>query len=275
MKPRRFDYVRPDLADEAVATLAEYGDAASVLAGGQSLMAMLNLRLAEPAVLVDIASLKELDYIRIADGKVEVGAAVTQNRLKDWPELAGKLPLLAAALPFVGHFQTRNKGTVCGSVAHADPSSEIPLVLATLGGEVVLRSHRGVRVLAAADFQRGTLTTAREPDELVLAVRFPVQPAARVAFREVARRHGDFAIIAVAACVDDHDTVRIGVGGVADRPATRRAAIDRAAEAKDIFEALAFELKGYDDLHASARLRRDLLRRIGPVVVEEALRCAA
>ncbi len=275
MKPRRFDYVRPDSADEAVAVLAEYGEDASVLAGGQSLMAMLNLRLAEPAVLIDIASLKELDYIRVGDGKVEVGAAVTQNRLKDWPELAGKLPLLAAALPFVGHFQTRNKGTVCGSIAHADPSSEIPLVLATLGGEVVLRSHRGARVLAAADFQRGTLTTAREPDELIMAVRFPAQPTSRVAFREVARRHGDFAIIAVAACVEDGDTVRIGIGGVADRPAARRATIDRAAQAKDIFESLAFELKGYDDLHASARLRRDLLRRIGPVVVEEALRCAA
>jgi 2-furoyl-CoA dehydrogenase FAD binding subunit len=275
MKPRRFDYVRPDSADEAVAVLAEYGDAASVLAGGQSLMAMLNLRLAEPAVLIDIASLKELDYIRVAGNMIEVGAAVTQNRLKDWPELAGKLPLLAAALPFVGHFQTRNKGTVCGSIAHADPSSEIPLVLATLGGEVVLRSHRGARVLAAADFQRGTLTTAREPDELIMAVRFPAQPTSRVAFREVARRHGDFAIIAVAACVEDGDTVRIGIGGVADRPAARRATIDRAAQAKDIFESLAFELKGYDDLHASARLRRDLLRRIGPVVVEEALRCAA
>jgi 2-furoyl-CoA dehydrogenase FAD binding subunit len=275
MKPRRFDYVRPDSADEAVAVLAEYGEDASVLAGGQSLMAMLNLRLAEPAVLVDIASLKELDYIRVAGTMIEVGAAVTQNRLKDWPELAGKLPLLAAALPFVGHFQTRNKGTVCGSIAHADPSSEIPLVLATLGGEVVLRSHRGARVLSAADFQRGTLTTAREPDELIMAVRFPVQPTARVAFREVARRHGDFAIIAVAACVEDGDTVRIGIGGIADRPAARRATIDGAAAAKDIFESLAFELKGYDDLHASARLRRDLLRRIGPVVVEEALRCAA
>jgi 2-furoyl-CoA dehydrogenase FAD binding subunit len=275
MKPRRFDYVRPDSAEEAVAVLAEYGDAASVLAGGQSLMAMLNLRLAEPAVLIDIASLKELDYVRVAGNMIEVGAAVTQNRLKDWPELAGKLPLLAAALPFVGHFQTRNKGTVCGSIAHADPSSEIPLVLATLGGEVVLRSHRRARVVAAAHFQRGTLTTAREPDELIVAVRFPVQPTARVAFREVARRHGDFAIIAVAACVEDGDTVRIGIGGVADRPAARRATIDSMAAAKDIFESLAWELKGYDDLHASARLRRDLLRRIGPVVVEEALRCAA
>jgi 2-furoyl-CoA dehydrogenase FAD binding subunit len=132
-----------------------------------------------------------------------------------------------------------------------------------------------VRVLAAADFQRGTLTTAREPDELVMAVRFPAQPTARVAFREVARRHGDFAIIAVAACVEDGNTVRIGIGGIADRPAAQRATIDSAAAAKDIFETLAFELKGYDDLHASARLRRDLLRRIGPVVVEEALRCAA
>jgi len=275
MKPRRFDYVRPDSADEAVAVLAEYGDAASVLAGGQSLMAMLNLRIAEPAVLVDIARLKELDYIRTDGDAVEVGAAVTQNRLKDWPELAARLPLLAAALPFVGHFQTRNKGTVCGSIAHADPSSEIPLLLATLGGEVALRSHRGTRVLAAADFQRGMLTTAREPDELVAAVRFPVQATTRFAFREVVRRHGDFAIIAVAACVEGADTVRIGIGGMADRPAVRRIAIDGAAAARDCFDAFAWELEGYDDIHASARLRRDLLRRVGPVVMEEALRCAA
>jgi 2-furoyl-CoA dehydrogenase FAD binding subunit len=274
MKPRRFDYVRPDSVDEAVAVLAEHGDAASVLAGGQSLVAMLNLRVAEPAVLVDIARLKELDYIHVAGDKVEVGAAVTQNRLKDWPELTEKLPLLAAALPFVGHFQTRNKGTVCGSIAHADPSSEIPLSLATLGGEVVLRSQRGTRVLAAQEFQRGMLTTAREPDELIAAARFPVQSTRQVAFREVTRRHGDFAIIAVAACIEDAHTLRIGIGGVADRPAVRRAAIDSAA-AQDMFESLAWELEGYDDLHASARLRRDLLRRIGPVVVEEALRCAA
>ncbi len=275
MKPRRFDYVRPDSADEALALLAEHGDAASVLAGGQSLMAMLNLRLAEPAVLIDISRLTELDYIRLADGKVEIGAAVTQNRLKDWPDLADKLPLLAAALPFVGHFQTRNKGTVCGSIAHADPSSEIPLVLATLAGEVVLRSQQGTRVLAASDFQRGMLTTARAPDELIVAVRFPVQSTRGVAFREVARRHGDFAIIAVAACVEDRNAVRIGIGGVADRPAVRSAKLDSAADARDMFESLALELGGYDDLHASALLRRDLLRRLGPIVVQEALQCAA
>jgi 2-furoyl-CoA dehydrogenase FAD binding subunit len=274
MKPRRFDYVRPDSAHEAVAVLAEYGDAASVLAGGQSLMAMLNLRVAEPAMLIDIARLDELEYIRVADDKVEIGAAVTQNQLMDWAELAGKLPLLATALPFVGHFQTRNKGTVCGSIAHADPSSEIPLVLATLGGEVLLRSHRGTRVLAAGEFQRGMLTTARAADELIVAVRLPIQSTRRVAFREVARRHGDFAIIAVAAYADDRHTLRIGIGGVADRPAVRHSRLDGAADAKDMFEALASELEGYDDLHASARLRRDLLRRVGPLVVEEALRCA-
>ena len=201
MKPRPFDYVRPDTVDEAIEVLAEHGDDARVLAGGQTLLAMLNLRVVEPAVLVDITRIPELDVIREVDGKIEVGAAVTQNRLLAWPALAQKLPLLAAALPFVGHFQTRNKGTVCGSVAHADPTSEIPLSLALLEGEVVLRSRQGTRVLAADDFQQGMLATARAPDELIAAVRFPVVTGG-VAFREVARRHGDFAIVGVAALAE-------------------------------------------------------------------------
>jgi 2-furoyl-CoA dehydrogenase FAD binding subunit len=278
MKPRRFDYARPDTVAEALALLAQHGEDAKVIAGGQSLMAMLNLRLLEPALLIDIARLAELDFIKVTGDKVEVGAAVTQNRLKDWPELAAKLPLLARALPFVGHFQTRNRGTVCGSIAHADPSSEIPLSLATLGGEVVLRSRRGTRTLVAADFQRGMLQTAREPDELITAVRFPVHAGARVAFREIARRHGDFAMIAVAAWVQGGargGTVKVGIGGVADRPAVRSLSLDGVDAAKAAFEALAWELEGYDDIHATARLRRDLLRRVGPAVVEEALQCAA
>ena len=147
---------------------------------------------------------------------------MTQNKLLNWPELAAKLPLLAAALPNVGHFQTRNKGTVCGSIAHADPSSEIPLSLAMLDGEVVLRSTRGTRVLAAADFQIDMLTTACEPDELIVAVRFPVARSRGAAFREVARRHGDFAIIAVAAMMDGRATCRLGVGGMAGKPQVRR-----------------------------------------------------
>ncbi len=213
MKPRPFDYVRPETIEEAVAVLAEHGEEARVLAGGQTLLAMLNLRLVEPAMLVDITRIAELDVIREIDGKVEVGAAVTQNRLMAWPALSEKLPLLAAALPFVGHFQTRNKGTVCGSIAHADPTSELPLSLALLQGEVVLASSKGVRTLFASEFQEGMLTTARAPDELITAVRFPVMPGA-VAFREVARRHGDFAIVAVGALVEAAGAIRVGVAGL-------------------------------------------------------------
>ena len=276
MKPRPFDYVRPDTIDEAIEILAEHGDDARVLAGGQTLLAMLNLRLVAPEVVVDITRIAELDAIREVDGRIEVGAAVTQNRLLDWPQLAQKLPLLAAALPFVGHFQTRNKGTVCGSVAHADPASEIPLALAVLDGEVVLCSTRGTRVLPAGEFQQGMLATARAPDELITAVRFPVATGSRgVAFREVARRHGDFAIVAVAAAVESAGSIRIGVGGMTGCPAVRRIKRDGNGAAKDAIERIAWELEGYDDIHASARMRRDLLRRIGPVVVEGAIRCAA
>src|SRR6202042_771892 len=191
MKPRPFDYVRPDTVEEALALLAEYGDDARILAGGQSLVPMLNLRLVDASVIIDISRIAELDAISDLGRNVEIGAAVTQNKLMAWPRLSEKLPLLAAALPFVGHFQTRNKGTVCGSIAHADPSAELPLALAVLDGEVVLRSQRGRRVLRAGEFHKGMLTTARAPDELVTAVRFPVIAGQGASFREVARRHGD------------------------------------------------------------------------------------
>lgn len=276
MKPRSFDYVRPESVDEAVAVLAEYGEDARVMAGGQSLMAMLNLRLAEPKVIVDIGGHKDLKTIRLAGGMLEVGASVTQNELMNWTHLSKQSPLLAKALPWVGHFQTRNRGTVCGSIAHADPSSEIPLSLATLGGEVVLKSKRGERVLSADEFQTGLLSTAREPDEMIVAARFPIGASFnRAAFREVARRHGDFAILSLAAIAENDKTIRLGIGGLADRPVATRIAIEGQSSVKDALEALAWELEGTDDIHATARYRRDLLRRLGPVVIEEALKCAA
>jgi 2-furoyl-CoA dehydrogenase FAD binding subunit len=279
MKPRPFDYIRPDTVEEAIALLAEYGEDARVLAGGQSLVPMLNLRLIEVDALIDISQIAALDVISDRDDKIEIGAAVTQNKLLAWPALAEKLPLVAAALPHVGHFQTRNKGTVCGSIAHADPSSELPLALALLGGEIVLKSQRGTRVLAAKDFHKDMLTTARAGDELITAVRFTAAngrgSGRGVAFREVARRHGDFAIIAVAAVAEDKH-VRLGVGGMAGRPLVRRIAMDKAAEAiANTIAAWADELEGYEDLHASAAMRRDLLRNLAPRVVEEAIRCAA
>jgi 2-furoyl-CoA dehydrogenase FAD binding subunit len=276
MKPRPFDYIRPDTVEEALAPLAEYGDGARILAGGQSLVPMLNLRIVEAEALIDISRIGALDAIRDAGKTIEIGAAVTQNKLLAWPQLAEKLPLVAAALPHVGHFQTRNKGTVCGSIAHADPSSELPLALALLGGEIVLKSQRGERVLAAEDFQKDMLTTARAADELITAVRLPAANGngigRGVAFREVARRHGDFAIVAVAAVAENKNAVRLGVGGMAGKPIVRRIAADGA---EDAVREWADALEGYEDLHASAAMRRDLFRNLAPLVIEEAIRCAA
>jgi len=271
MKPRPFDYLRPDTTEEAVALLAEYGDGARILAGGQSLVPMLNLRIVEAEALIDISRIAALDAIDNRGQTIEIGAAVTQNKLLAWPQLGQKLPLVAAALPHVGHFQTRNKGTVCGSIAHADPSSELPLALALVGGEIVLKSQRGERKLAAKDFQKDMLTTARAGDELITAVRFPAANGngigRGVGFREVARRHGDFAIVAVAAVAENKNAVRLGVGGLAGTPMVRRIAVNGAEEA---LREWAGELEAYEDLHASAAMRRDLFRNLAPLAIEEA-----
>jgi 2-furoyl-CoA dehydrogenase FAD binding subunit len=201
--------------------------------------------------------------------RVEVGATVTQNRLLAWPELSTKAPLLAQMLPWVGHFQTRNRGTVCGSIAHADPSSEIPLALAMLDGEVELRSKRGTRTLKASDFQLGMLTTARAPDELIVAVRFAAKTA-RSAFREIARRHGDFAIVSVAALASGPNRIRIGIGGADAKPFVRDVEARRDKLVETVAE-LVWQLDPYEDMHASPRLRRDLVRNIAPDVMAEAL----
>jgi 2-furoyl-CoA dehydrogenase FAD binding subunit len=273
MKPKEFDYVLAESTEEAVAELATSGEDAKILAGGQTLGAMMNLRLVEVEVLIDIARIGALDYIRAVNGSVEVGAAATQASLLNWPELSGRLPLLNVAMPHIGHYQTRNRGTVCGSLAHSDPSSELPLCLATLGGEVVLRSARGERVLKAGDFQRGVLSTARAPNEMIAAARFPTsRPGEGFAFREVARRRGDFAIVAVAAMVDS-TRIRLGVGGVADRPTVAEWDLLDGSALDDALNAFAWELGGYDDIHATAKYRRRLVRTLGRQAIEEARTC--
>jgi len=158
MKPRAFTYLRPASLDEAARALARMGDDARILAGGLSLVAMMNFRLVESKALIDISDLEASAYIREAGGDLEIGASTTQERLLNWPQLAERLPLLGAAMPHVGHYQTRSRGTVCGSIAHSDPSSELPLCLAALGGSVVLKSTSGTRTLAASEFQVGMLT---------------------------------------------------------------------------------------------------------------------
>ncbi len=270
MKPCAFDYARADAADEAVELLARSGEDARVLAGGQSLVAMLNLRLAQPRVLVDISRSRDLDYVRVADGHLAVGAAATQASVEWRATLAAEVPLLAQAFPHISHFQVRNRGTVCGSIAHADPSAELPLCLATLGGEVALRSRRERRVLAAEEFFHGMLMTARRADELVEEVRFPLRhEGAGYAFSEFAVRHGDFALVACAAVVAA-DEIRLGVGGVADRPRVARWPRLAGTALESAINDFAWELDARDDTHASAAYRRHLVRRLGARVIEEA-----
>jgi len=268
VKPQAFDYVRAETADEAVQQLCELGPDARILAGGQSLLAVLNMRLATPTALIDISRIDELNYVRAGNGMLAIGAAATQASVEWRPGLAQEVPLLTQVFPFIAHLQVRNRGTVCGSVAHADPSAELPLALLVLGGEVVLRSASKRRTLAAADFFRGMLETARAPDELVEEVRFPLTAnGERTAFTEFSVRRGDFAIVSVAA-IADAGGLRVAVGGVADRP--RLAQLPAGLCGADLDTALndfSWELEAQDDVHASAKFRRHLVRRLGAQLV--------
>ncbi|MEQ3624407.1 MAG: FAD binding domain-containing protein [Celeribacter sp.] len=279
MKPAPFDYVAARDMAEALSALHEGGDSARVIAGGQSLVPMLNMRLATPATLVDISRIDELRRIEAAKGAVTIGAAVRQAELGAWPDLAEKLPLIHAALPWVGHVQTRSRGTVCGSVAHADPSAELPLCLLVLGGTVILRRHRRTREVPAREFFLGMMSTDVAPGEMIAALRLPQpEPGTGHAFVEVARRHGDFAIVACAAVARPDGAVTLGVGGVADTPRLLEIPADAArdaAECDDRLNEFAWSLGARDDLHATARYRRELVRRLGRKTIEEALSCRA
>jgi 2-furoyl-CoA dehydrogenase FAD binding subunit len=271
MKPAPFDYVRAETLAEAHDVLAaERGDAA-VLAGGQSLVPLLSMRMARPKVLLDIMHLDTLAGIHLDDDAIRVGAGVRQAGLLARPELAKRQPLLAQALPWIGHWQTRARGTVCGSIALADPSAELPLCLLVLGGKVTLSSKQGRRSMKAEDFFTGLMSTARNDDELIESVSFPcARPGEGYVFREFARRHGDFAIVACAA-VATEKRVRLAVGGVADRPVV----CDFDDSSDEALAAFASRLDARDDLHATAAYRRDLVRRLGRATIEEAQACRA
>jgi len=275
MKPAPFDYVRAATLAEAHAVLAAEGADARVIAGGQTLLPMLAMRLARPRVLVDVMGLRELGRIEEEDGVIRVGAAVRQAELLAWPQLAARQPMLAAALPWVGHAQTRNRGTVCGSIAHADPSAELPLVLVALEGSVTLSTRWRRRSVAAAQFFQGLMSTARRDDELIAAVSFPTaRPGHGYAFCEFGRRHGDFAIVACAAVVTRSST-RLAVGGVADRPLARDWVGLSDDNLDDALNEFAYDLEARGDMHATARFRRDLVRRLGRETIREARRCLA
>ena len=272
MKPAPFDYLRAENPAEALETLHQTGGDARILAGGQSLLPMLNMRLARPGVLIDIMHISEWQRIEDTGQTLRIGAAVRQITLERHPNL--RQPLLKAAIAWVGHTQTRSRGTICGSIAHADPSAELPLVLTALNGTIHLRSRRRRRDVPAVAFFTGMMATARTDDELIEAISIPTaRPGTGYAFREIARRHGDFAIVGCAA-VADATTVRLAVAGVADRPTAIDLPTDPATW-DDALDTFARDLEARDDLHATARYRRELVRQIGRSVMQEAMQCRA
>jgi carbon-monoxide dehydrogenase medium subunit len=277
MKAAPFAYARPGTVEDAVAELTR--DGAKVLAGGQSLVPVLAMRLGRPSTLVDINAIPELTSMGRTNGSLRIGAMVRQRQVQ-YEEVSKEVPLLRLALPWVGHREIRSRGTVCGSIAHADPSAELPAVAACLNATMTLRSTRGTRDVPAAEFFTGALSTVVEPDELLTEVRFPVAaPGEGYAFGEFARRHGDFALAGVVVRVratNGEVEARATCFGISDRPATadfsahlrtalqqtgrrpsdselRRALISPA-------EAVATELVDtVGDAHASAAYRRQLI----------------
>jgi len=287
VKPAPFDYALASSVQEATEALARHRDEAKVLAGGQSLVPMLNMRLSRPSVVVDINGAAELGYLRESDGALAVGALVRQRALERWAR--GRSPLIAEALRMVGHTAIRTRGTVAGSIAHADPASELPALLLCLDGSVVARRQDGERVIPARALYLAPLTTSLEPDELVTEVRLALpRRGAGWGFAEVARRHGDFALVgAVALLWLDGDGLvagarlaLFGVGATAVRAETAEAAlVGRRPERPRLAEAARAAAAGLTpdgDLHATAEYRR----RVAAVLAERTLvtaleRCAS
>jgi aerobic carbon-monoxide dehydrogenase medium subunit len=284
VKPPPFEYHAPSSLEEAIGLLARLGDEAKIIAGGQSLMPLLALRLARPAHLVDLNRVGGLSKIAAPDGGLVMGAMVRQRAAERSALVRERCPLLALALPCIGHSAIRNRGTLGGSLAHADPAAELPAVALALEATLVARSAHGERILSASEFFVGHFTTALEPDECLVEIRFPAWPdGAGCAFEEASRRHGDFAMAGVAALLQidsggnvvDPRIALIGVGGTAVRAVDAEALLRGARVGREAFEAAAEraprDLEPPSDLHASRFYRRHVAR----VLVRRALEQSA
>jgi aerobic carbon-monoxide dehydrogenase medium subunit len=283
MKLPQVGYEAPKTVSQAVELLAEHLDEASVLAGGQSLIPLMALRLARPAVLIDINGVAELSGVSAADGWVAIGAMTREYAAEESETVADAMPLLAAALPLIGHEAIRSRGTIGGSLAHADPAAELPAVARALDAEFVVRSQSGERVVPAAEWFQGYLTTSRRPDELLVEVRFPA--AARgtgVSFTEVARRHGDFAIVGLAAsltlsggAISDARLAFAGLSDVPVRAADAEGLLVGERPSAELFDAAARRATGDIDPPADLHGSSDYRKKVAAVLVRRGLRAAA
>lgn len=270
MKPPPFDYVAVHSLEEALSALAEGGDEAKILAGGQSLIPLMSLRLAHPALLVDVNKVDELTSVERRNGSLRVGALVRHRTAERSEQIASDVPLVAQAMPLIGHVAIRSRGTIGGSIAHADPAAELPAVALALGATLNVTSKaRGERSIAAADFFQGYFTTSIEADEMLTSIDFPVLEGAGFAVEEVARRHGDFAMVG-AVVATGAGGARIALLNVAEKPVRASAAEAALDGGASIEEAAALATDGLEpsaDLHASTAYRK----KVAGVCVRRAL----
>ncbi|MDB5041998.1 MAG: molybdopterin dehydrogenase FAD-binding protein [Candidatus Eremiobacteraeota bacterium] len=288
MKPAPFAYHRPSSLSEAIALLLRYDGEAKVLAGGQSLMPVVNMRLARPAALIDLEGVPDLNGIRVDGDRVVFGAMTRHVSVERAPEVRTHLPILARAMSYVGHLAIRSRGTIGGSLAHADPAAELPALAALLDGQFTLSGPNGERALGWSDFFLSYLTTALEPAEILTSISFAIPPPrTRWSFREVARRHGDYALVGIGALTrlapdDTLEDARIALFGVGPTPvrlhdaerALRGQRPDAAAFAGIAAEA-GRSLDPDSDVHASAGYRRDVARTLIARVLAETTEHAA
>jgi carbon-monoxide dehydrogenase medium subunit len=284
MKPAPFDYVAPATIDAACAALADAGGGATVLAGGQTLMPLLNLRMSQPFIVVDINKIAELKGITRADGGTRIGPMTRQCEVIASEALARDLPVLAQAVRHVGHHQTRNRGTIGGSIALGEPAAELPATAVALGATIEARSTRGTRQIPADGFYLGPYMTALEPDELVTGITFPDWPKGHVTlFQELAQRPGDFALVGTvgALVIEGGKITRAGLAwfGMGPTPIRAKAAeqmlLGQAFDAIDpqaVAERAITDTAPFDDHHASAEYRRTVGKRIFARALREALK---
>jgi carbon-monoxide dehydrogenase medium subunit len=282
MKPARFDYVKPVTLSEAVGALAATEGEGKVLAGGQSLLPLLNFRMVRPTVLVDINGLKELSFIEARGDNVVIGALTRHREIEQSPLIASKLPVMSAAMRHVAHLAIRNRGTIGGSLSHADPAAELPMLALFYGATIVAEAPFGRRRIPADEFFVDALTNCLEPDEIVVEIEFPVLAHDGWAFEEVARRFGDFALASIAVAIRREQAgladIRIGVMGVADTPLRLISVEQKLCGAKlggsvpDLFCGLVTSaISPNSDLHASAEYRRHLLGALAKRAIATAL----
>jgi CO/xanthine dehydrogenase FAD-binding subunit len=283
VKPARFDYVRAASVEEAIQALAAYGDDAKIIAGGQSLMPMINFRLVKPSVLVDINQIPGLEVIEDLGDRLRMGALARHRMTATDETLGRRLPLMRTVMHHVAHMTVRNRGTFCGSVCHADPSAEMPMIAQMFDGEVEIASPHGARVLPIAKFLVGSMTNALAPDEMVCGITLaPQTPSAGWAFEEFSRRHGDFAMAAIAVTfgADDEGAIRdarVGMTGVAETP-IRSPGLEALIEGRrpddgllaDVSDWLHANLTPNSDIHASADYRRNLAGVLAGRVIRRA-----